>query len=76
VPLHIRTIMAVLGWGGKHMVIMLARPAEQGVGLVPKNSNYCILVGYVYVLSFRPVALHIRTIPVGLGWGWVVNTWL
>ena len=28
-------------------------------------SNYCILVGYAYVLSFRPVALQIRTIPGG-----------
>ena len=30
------------------------------------NSNDCILVGYTYVLSFRPVTLQIRTIPVRL----------
>ena len=31
------------------------------------NSNFCVLVGYAYVLSFRPVALQIRTLPVGMG---------
>ena len=31
------------------------------------NSNYCVLVGHAYVLSFRPVALQIRTIPGGVG---------
>ena len=39
------------------------------LGLFQNDPNYCILVGYAYVLSFRPVPLHIRTIPVfGLGW--------
>ena len=33
------------------------------------NINYCILVGHAYLLIFRPVALQIRTIPGGLGWG-------
>ena len=33
------------------------------------NSNFCVLVGYAYVLSFRPVALQIRTIPGRVGWG-------
>ena len=39
------------------------------------NSNYCVLVGHAYVLSFRPVALQIRTIPGGVGSGskhWVI----
>ena len=39
------------------------------------NSNDRILVGYAYVLSFRPVALQIRTIPGGVGLGgkhWVI----
>ena len=42
--------------------------------LFQNNSNNCILVGYAYLLGFRPVALQIRTIPVGLGWE--VNMWL
>ena len=55
------------------MVIMLASPAELGLGLRLKavfqtNSNDCILVRYAYVLSFRPVTLQIRTIPVRLVW--------
>ena len=39
------------------------------------NSNYCVLVGHAYVLSFRPVALQIRTIPGRVGSGgkhWVI----
>ena len=35
--------------------------------LFQNNSNNCILVGYAYLLGFRPVALQIRTIPVGSG---------
>lgn len=35
------------------------------------NSKYRILVGYAYVLSFRPVALQIKTTPGGVGWGGV-----
>ena len=41
--------------------------------LFQNNSNNCILVGYAYLLGFRPVALQIKTIPGGLGWeglGW------
>ena len=33
VALHIRTIPVGVGWGGKHVVIMLASPAELGLGL-------------------------------------------
>ena len=42
--------------------------------LFQNNSNNCILVGYAYLLGFRPVALQIRTISGGVGWvvvGWV-----
>ena len=51
--------------------VVASRPPEcQPTGTQHARAN-CILVGYAYLLGFRPVALQIRTILVG-----VINMWL